>query len=321
MSNPKCVACDHINRVGAATCEMCDARLGDPGETGTPPGETFHYSGAEPHAGEEPHAGALPTDIPSTPFKGAGDVISPTLEIYRKNFPLVGILVLVTTLPVAFIQYGAAQAMMSKADDAISGGLDIGYQIWEQLFVKLLAFVGSALLSSALVYAVIELRRTGVASASESLRRGLKSLPKVFIVTLLYTIVVGVGYILLIVPGIIFSLMYPLVVPVAVAENLGPIEAFNRSAGLTDGYKWLIFITYFLWTLLIGIVSLIVTLSFMYAGAKSMLPVLLIDSLIGAMLNSSTTVLAVFIYLGILNEERHGFDTRVFTHAPDTAAR
>ena len=57
-------------------------------------------------------------------------------------------------------------------------------------------------------------------SAGECLKRGWKVLPRVFLVTLLYGIIVGLGYVLLIVPGVIFSLMFAVSVPAAVVEGL-----------------------------------------------------------------------------------------------------
>jgi len=315
MSNPKCAVCGHINRVGAAVCEMCDSRLGAPDDFAAAEGETFDASGGEAREG------ALPTEIPSPHFKGVGDVIAPTLEVYRKHFPLVGLLVVVATLPLAALQYAALRAMTARADEVMAAGGLLGFTVGTPLLLGLLSVAGSALLSGALVYGVIELQRTGDAGAGECLRRGLKVLPKVFLVSLLYTVVTGVGYILLIVPGVIFSLMYALVIPVAVAENRGPFEAFKRSNELTNGYKGLIFLTYFLWGLLIFVINMIVSGSFAYGGAQDSLTVVLVQALVSGMLASSSTVLTVYIFLGILNEARHGFDDRVITHATESAAR
>ena len=326
MTNPKCAVCGHINRTGAAACEMCDTRLGGPAGAGAGGnfGSTVGTSGPPfGRPGGEPRAGALPTDIPSPQFQGAGDVISPTLEVYRKHFLLVGILVAVTTLPVALLQYVVMQAMLPGDGDPVpvtEFGL-FAFSSATSLFVGLLSLVGTALLSGSLVYAVFELQRAGAAAAGESLRRGLRVLPKVFLVSLLYTVITSVGYLLLIIPGVIFSLMLAVAVPVAVAENRGPVEALKRSAALTAGYRGLIFLTYFLWGLLILVINLVVTGSFAYGGAEEMLPALLVQAVVGGMLASSSTVLTVYIFLGILQERRQGFETRSFTPGPEPAAR
>src|ERR1700754_1209786 len=109
MTNPKCPVCGHVNIAGAAVCAMCDTRFGErAGDAGEGASASGAYSGGFDAAGEGFNAfgeqvrhGALPTDIPSPQFKGVGDVLSPTLKVYRTNFLLVGLLVLVTTLPPA----------------------------------------------------------------------------------------------------------------------------------------------------------------------------------------------------------------------------
>lgn len=327
MNDPACAACGHVNRAGAEVCEVCDARLGGPAadawaaDPSRPAGE-----GSESYVGpdaEDFRAGGAPGyDIPSPPFKGAGDVISPTLEVYRKHFLLVGALVLVTTLPVVLAQFGAVRAALATSQEvALAEAGILGWATGVGLFIGLLSFAGSALLSASLVYAVIDIQRTGTAGFGDCLGRGLRVLPKVFLVSLLYTLVTLVGYALLIVPGVIFSLMYAVAVPVAVAEGLGPFASLKRSARLTDGYKGLVFITQFLWGAIIVVINLIVTSSFAFGGSAAQgLASLLIQALVGGMLNASASVLTVYIYLGLRREHGEGF-APAGAYAPDPAAR
>lgn len=323
MSNPVCAVCGHTNRAGAEVCEMCDARLGAAGEAPPPFERPFHAGG------EEPREGALPTDIPLPQFKGAGDVIAPTLDVYKKNFPLVGLLVLVTALPLVALQlatfYLLNALVRHAADDIVvrSGPeaalITIGAVSGLLSFLLMTAM--NALLSGALVYAVVELQRTGAAKAGDCLRWGLKKLPKLFAVSLIYTVITIVGYVLFIVPGVILSLMFAVAVTAAAAENRGVIESFERSKALTDGYKGLIFLTYFLWGLAVAVVGIIMSLSFAAGGWQASAVPLALQTLIQEVLKSTTIVLTVFIFLGLLNEHRHGFDTRTFTPAPADAAR
>lgn len=315
MSSPRCVVCGHVNRAGAEVCELCDARLGAgaPGVAAAP-AET---------RGEETRAGALPTDIPSPHFKGVGDVISPTLGVYRRHFPVIGLLVLVTTLPLVALQYGFFRFLsltgpVEVTDEGIGGNLSLfALMSVSGGLASLLSMAAMALLSGALAYAVVELQRTGRAGVGDALRWGLKMLPKVFVVNLLYTLTTFLGFLLLIVPGIIFSLMFALVVPVAAIENRGVFESFHRSAQLTNGYKGLIFLTQFLWGLLALVVGMIVTGSFAFGNEGAAPAVsLFLQSLVEQLLQSTTVVLTVFIFLGILNEGRHGFDNRVITPPP-----
>jgi hypothetical protein len=55
--------------------------------------------------------------------------------------------------------------------------------------------------------------------------------------TLLYGLIVGVGLILLVVPGIIWGLRYCLYGHYLVTQGAGPVEALQMSAAATDGHK------------------------------------------------------------------------------------
>ncbi|MBV9923938.1 MAG: hypothetical protein JOZ96_02785 [Acidobacteria bacterium] len=325
MNNPVCAVCGHVNRAGAAACEACDARLyesegatdfGDASEPFDPPGESSWAASdaAGPGRAWSPDDDG-PTspadDIPAPPFKGAGDVISPMLAVYRKHFTLVGILVLVATLPQALLQYGIMDVtgLRRPVAEAVarSAGAALAFTVLSSLLFWLLAVAASALLSGALVYAVVDLQRAGHSSAGECLSRGLKALPNVFLVSLLYGVVTTAGYVALIVPGVILSLMFAVCVPAAVVEGLGPIASLQRSHELTKGYKGLIFITFFLWGLLVLALGGVVTWSFASAGKLDLLPTLLLQTAVLGMLNSTLHVLTVYIYLGLLRERRSGF--------------
>lgn len=319
MNNLKCEFCGHYNRPGAETCEECEFPV--TGDGGAPAaGERYGHSGGGGAAPPHPLA-----EVPAPRFRVAGDVMAPTLGVYRKHFVLVGVLVAVTTLPVALLQYAAAQ--YAAPQSAAAGAVDVAealraldFSRWAAVLAGFLSFAGSALLSGALVHAVVEIQRTGAARAGESLRRGLLTLPKVLVVTLLYAIITGVGYVLLVVPGVIFSLMYSVAVPAAVAERLGPVAALKRSARLTDGYKGLIFLTTFLWGLVVVGLTLLVTGSFIAAGEADSLAPLLVQAVVVGMLNSSADVLGVYVFLGILGERRGGSETRAFAPGPEAAA-
>ena len=64
--------------------------------------------------------------------------------------------------------------------------------------------------------------------------------PVVFI--LLYVVVIFLGFILLIVPGIILALMYSQVFYILADDpDIGAIEAFNKSEKMMRGHKWQLF--------------------------------------------------------------------------------
>ena len=354
MTNYRCAVCGHVNRVGVAVCEMCDTRLGagaGPRAEGETSGASYGPAGegfAHEAGPDIPRDGSLPTDIPSPQFKGAGDVISPTLEVYRKHFLLVGLLVLVTTLPIVLLHYSVYTTVVSGSFDGESGGISAaagGFSgVGGGLLYWALTLLGNALLSGALAYAVVQIQRRGSASTGESLVWGLRKLPKVVGVTLVgYLIAYGlpalagvlvlavlgpVGLIvilLLLLPWLVLVLTFSLAVPAAAIENRGVFESLARSAELTKGHKGLLFLTYFLWWIVILLLTLLMTWSFAHGGAggsaSSLLVQLFLQMLVTGMLNSSMLVLTVYIFLGVLNEHRQGFGTHAYTAGPEAPAR
>lgn len=60
--------------------------------------------------------------------------------------------------------------------------------------------------------------------------------------SILISIIVGLGLILLIIPGIIWGLKYQFAINLIVDKNIGIMEAMRQSAELTKGVKWQLFL-------------------------------------------------------------------------------
>lgn len=62
-----------------------------------------------------------------------------------------------------------------------------------------------------------------------------------FAVTILYSLAVLIGLILLVIPGIIISLAYQFGGYIVIDRNMGPVEALKESARITKGHRWELF--------------------------------------------------------------------------------
>ena len=63
----------------------------------------------------------------------------------------------------------------------------------------------------------------------------------VIVASILVAIVIALGFVLLIVPGLILATMLWVVIPVIVIERMGPFGSLGRSGELTKGFRWPIF--------------------------------------------------------------------------------
>lgn len=71
--------------------------------------------------------------------------------------------------------------------------------------------------------------------------------------SILYGLIVGVGLLLLIIPGIIWAIKFQFYTYLIVEKNLGPIEALKKSWEVTHGVKW----NLFLFGVLLGLINIL----------------------------------------------------------------
>jgi hypothetical protein len=113
-----------------------------------------------------------------------------------------------------------------------------------------------------LIYGTVQALRGRKVAIGECLSQGLKRLGVALGVAILAAIGYFIGFILLVVPGIIVMLMWIVAVPVAVVERAGVTASFGRSRALTRDRRWRIFGTLFVAGLIIvaieGVIGFIV---------------------------------------------------------------
>ncbi len=73
------------------------------------------------------------------------------------------------------------------------------------------------------------------------LKETLKKAPKYFGLTIIMGVIVGLGYALLFVPGIILTITFMFAPYILLKEDVGVFEALRQSKRLTKGYKWALF--------------------------------------------------------------------------------
>lgn len=88
------------------------------------------------------------------------------------------------------------------------------------------------------------------ASIGDCLGRGFSVLLPVLGVALLQALIIFVGFILCVIPGIVLSVQLAVAVPAAVEERPGVIGALRRSRDLTRGNGWPVFCVLFVLGLL-----------------------------------------------------------------------
>jgi hypothetical protein len=110
------------------------------------------------------------------------------------------------------------------------------------VFGGLIALAGVFWLQGALVIAIEDVR-DGRADLSvrETLNRVLPRLNTLTLAGLLAALGITIGFLLLIIPGLILITLWLLIIPAIMLENRGVFESFGRSRELVSGHGWRVF--------------------------------------------------------------------------------
>lgn len=113
-------------------------------------------------------------------------------------------------------------------------------------------------LSAALVYGVVSDLRGNKASVGEILSGALSVLLPVSLISIVVGVIVLLGWIVFIIPGIFLYVIFWVAVPAAVVERTGVIDSMKRSLELTKGNRWKVFFVLVLWIVISFIIQVIV---------------------------------------------------------------
>ncbi len=149
-----------------------------------------------------------------------GRVFSRTVDLLSRNFPIYFAVAALAAAPKAFV-------------DKTTGW-------WQLLVFVLLAVAGPV--SSAIMAQVAFADMSGrPVSLSEAVRTAFGRFLPLLGLSICLGLAIAMGFMLLIVPGIILMVMWYVITPVFIIERLTVSASFARSSALTKGHRWPIF--------------------------------------------------------------------------------
>jgi Uncharacterised protein family (UPF0259) len=171
-----------------------------------------------------------------------GRVIAETFSVYRDNLgPLLG------SALVVFAIVELLSAVLYEGG-GVGGGLA----------AFLLTLAGQALYTGVVVKLVEDVRDgRRDSSAGDLFSAAAPAIPSLIAFAVLYTLGVGVGFVLLVVPGLILLTLWSLGPPAVVVERIGPLEGFGRSRRLVEGVGWSVFLVLFVTFVIVFAASLL----------------------------------------------------------------
>ncbi len=198
------------------------------------------------------------TDTTAVPRRfEIGRVISGTFSVIGRNFGPFALLALILGgLPNLLVSL--AQISFISDQQTFSPQAMIGF------FLGLVVMLVAAfVLQAAIVHATVADLNGRRVVVGESLKVGLRNWLPLFGLAILMGLGLMIGFVLLIVPGIILAVMWSVAVPAKVVEKIGVMEAFQRSRDLTRGRRWAIFGLIVIYVIAVWIVEAAIMAAFM----------------------------------------------------------
>ncbi len=194
-----------------------------------------------------------------------GDTLSVTFSVFFKKFIPLNILVLIFQVPMLI--WSVSSGMFTTSIEN-PGALAANFGT-ELIWVLIVSIILSLASAAAVTYGVfLEITGRNI-NIGECLSKSISVLLPVIFAGIISYIILVVGTILLIVPGIFALMCLFVVIPVVVVEQPGVFRSLGRSAELTKGNRWSIlglFIVMIAISIGLGLVSQFVTLLFLGMG-------------------------------------------------------
>lgn len=154
-----------------------------------------------------------------------GELVGKTFSLYLRNLLPFALLCALVLLPWIALRLSLRESMTP----ALAGALS--------MLQTLLGFV----LTGAVTYSVVQQMGSKSVGLGELISVGMQSIFRVLLTSIVTGLLIGFGFLLLFVPGIIATVILFVAVPAAVIERVGVGDAMRRSADLTKGSRWRVF--------------------------------------------------------------------------------
>jgi hypothetical protein len=199
------------------------------------------------------------------PPKRLGEILTAAFNIYKANASQLILIVAVVVVPLSLISalFSGVVFAPDKVQVTNTGGQvvfdyagrGLGVALLAGAIAALIAVLISAVLQAAILRAAAQATIGDPVDVEASYRYGLKRLWSVILVSILVGLVVAVGFILLVIPGIIFLVFLSVSIPVLIVEGRRGTEAMGRSWNLVKGNFWHAFGVIVVAALIVGIIS------------------------------------------------------------------
>jgi hypothetical protein len=207
------------------------------------------------------------------PQRGVGDLLSVAFEVYKANAAKLITIVAVVVVPLSFVSHFLTGVVLkphvTTSNITIAGQTvatstvstrSFGTFVLAGLVAAAITVIISATLQAALTRGAALATVGDPIDVEASYRYGFSRFGSVFWISLLVGLVVAIGFLLFIIPGVIFLTMLAVAIPALIVENRRGTDAMSRSWNLVKGHFWHVLGTIVVAFLITAIVGAIIGL-------------------------------------------------------------
>ena len=257
-----------------------------------------------------------------------GEVLDRTFSLYRQHFALfVGITAIPQLFLLALNLFNTVSRTVPRTArgglGAASGGL-LAAGIAGALAVGVFYLVVYIFVQGGTVFAVSELYLGRPTTVAASLRRMRGHFWVLLGVLVFNAVSIGIAFIFLIVPGIYVACRLVTCVPVALLEDMGPLDSFSRSFALTEDNAGRSFVIYLLYFVLSIAASALLTLPFSLLArfaergsemARLWLCLYQVGNFLATVLVTPILTIATAVFYYDLRVRKEAFDLQIMMNA------
>jgi hypothetical protein len=260
--------------------------------------------------------GGAPYAAPQRPLPlrqmGIGELIDGSVKLYRRDWlALVGIAAFVL-IPFTLIQVWVTQGLVAQVDPTVfDESLLTDILIVSLVFIVIQFLIVQPFLVAAMTRAAADAYLGEQVSIGRVSRYALSKLPAILWISVQTLVATLIGFLLLVIPGIIIAVRLTLAPPVLVVEDIRGSSALGRSWRLTEGHAWRVFGALVLAALITAIGAAIITIPTELIAA--MLPddgwiVSTLGTMLATVLITPFSILIVVLLYFDLRVRKEGFD-------------
>jgi hypothetical protein len=175
-----------------------------------------------------------------------GEILSAAFEIYKANASSLILIVAVVVVPLSLLGALIVELVAAPDEETVTilgqtetiSDRTFAAIVVGSLIAAIVAVIISAVLQAAMMRGAALATIGDPVDVEASYRWGLKRFGSVLLVAFLVGITVAIGFLLLIIPGIILLTLFSVSIPALVIENRRGTEAMKRSWDLAKEHFW-----------------------------------------------------------------------------------